>query len=156
MSSQVPRLDVDSTLVALRSQTRFRSRWPKWGEPGRSPISMTSTLAKDDPEMLANIFTFGRTFFHPVKRITMWEDMDYSSKHTDKEETGETKRARIEYRPAGEESTSSRGGSQPGAGVGLKCSSHVCLNAWIGVARDCCATCVLVRTLVAKLAGVCV
>ena len=55
--------------------------------------------------------------FDPVKRINLWEDTQYSSKRTDREEIGESKRARIEYQRAGDEQRAATGsGAASGSG----------------------------------------
>ena len=35
---------------------------------------------------MANILKYAKQFPHPTKRITLYEDMDYSSEHKDREE----------------------------------------------------------------------
>ena len=68
---------------------------------------------KEQPDILENILKFSKKFFHPTKRILLYEDMDYSSRHQDKEEVGETKRQRIEYQPVPEGQASTSAGAGP-------------------------------------------
>ena len=37
--------------------------------------------------MLHNLLTYGKSMFHPTKRVMMWEDVSYKSKTLDKDGT---------------------------------------------------------------------